>query len=145
MHYLNTHSFDSHNQPMSKSARSYYYYRPSSVWSTLEYSPRYFLVDARSTVLDGLARLSAQVIQNVVLASNKTSKRKQPPIEESSPENRPFEKAIPVNASKFSGQTPALKKQREGNDTTKSWKDKKMISSVLIEQSARGIFADVQG
>ena len=35
-------------------------------------------------------RLQAQVMRNVVLASNEASKRKRPSPEESSPENRPL-------------------------------------------------------
>ena len=80
-------------------------------------------------------KLQAQVMRNVVLASNEASKRKRPTTEESSPENRPSKKTAPGHASKSSGRTPPPKKQREEKSTTKSLKDKKMISSVPIKVS----------
>ena len=82
---------------------------------------------------------------DVALASNETCKRKRPSPEESSPENRPFKKTAPVNASKSSGKTPVLKKQREVKSTTKSSNDKKMISSLLIKFSEGKSYADVLG
>ena len=42
-------------------------------------------------------RLQAQVMWNVVLASKEATKRKRPSPEESSPENRPFKKAVHEN------------------------------------------------
>ena len=90
-------------------------------------------------------KLQAQVMRNVVLASNEASKRKRPSMEESSPENRPFKKTAPGHASKSSGRTPPPKKQREEKSTTKSLKDKKMISSVLIKVSQGKTYADVLG
>ena len=77
-------------------------------------------------------------MRNVVLASHEASKRKRPSPEESSPENRLFKKAATMNASKSSGQTPALKKQKAEKATAKSSKDKNMVSSVLINAEVLG-------
>ena len=88
-------------------------------------------------------RVQAQVMRNNVLASHEASKRKRPSPEEISSENRLFKKAAPMNASKSSEQTPALKKQKAENATAKSSKDQNMISSVLMKVSQGKTYADV--
>ena len=90
-------------------------------------------------------RVQAQVMRNVVLASNEVSKRKRPPQEEESPDNRPFEKAVLGHKPKASGRTPAQKKLIEDKAPAMPSKNKKMISSVLIKVGQGKSYADVLG
>ena len=69
-------------------------------------------------------RLQAQVMRNVVLASNETAKRKRPSLDESSLENRPSKKSFPVNKPKSSGQALAPKNAREDKPPATSSKVK---------------------
>ena len=72
-------------------------------------------------------------MRNVDLASNKAYKHKRRPPEDSSLDNSPSKKAVPVKQVKIFEANTSPREAEWGEGADKFSKEKKLISSVLIK------------